>query len=190
MQWNTDLTTQRIDCGAADLIDHLYQNHCPAPCRRSAEEVWDWLTGTYPVEEFPPSHELFARTALAVLEQFRPEDAEYLPSVWEDRLEAVSMYYPSLRLRCAQISDTEKAAPLFAEQEKQFRARAAGSPLTWHPRPIVICMELTTGYRLVTGSQRLEDELTVRYGVTDADILDRSEDLLRFLRAQHALGLC
>ena len=50
MQWNTDLTTQRIDCGAADLIDHLYQNHCPAPCRRSAEEVWDWLTGTYPVE--------------------------------------------------------------------------------------------------------------------------------------------
>ena len=51
-------------------------------------------------------------------------------------------------------------------------------------------MELTTGYRLVTGSQRLEDELTVRYGVTDADILDRSEDLLRFLRAQHALGLC
>ena len=147
-------------------------------------------TGTYPVEEFPSSHELFARTALAVLEQFRPEDAEYLPSVWEDRLEAVSMYYPSLRLRCAQISDTEKAAPLFAEQEKQFRARAAGSPLTWHPRPIVICMELTTGYRLVTGSQRLEDELTVRYGVTDADILDRSEDLLRFLRAQHALGLC
>lgn len=190
MQWNTDLTTQRIDCSAADLIDHLYQHHCPVPCRRSAQEVWDWLTKAYPIEELPSSHEIYARTALSVLEQYRPEDAEYLPPDWEDRLDAVSMYYPSLRLHCAQIADTERTASLFAEQESQFRARTAGSPLTWRPRPIVVCMELTTGYRLVTGSQRLEDELTVRYGVTEEDIQDRSEALLRFLRAQHALGLC
>lgn len=187
MQWNTDLTTQRIDCAAADLIDHLYQEHCPAPCRRSPQEVWDWLNASYPLEEFPPSHEIYARTALSVLEQFRPEDADYLPPDWEEKLDAVSMYYPSLRLHCAQITDTEQAAPLFAEQKAQFLSRTAGSPLTWRPHPIVICMELTTGYRLVTGSQRLSDELTVQYGVTENDIRERSEELFCYLRAWHAL---
>ena len=87
MQWNTDLTTQRIDCAAADLIDHLYQEHCPAPCRRSPQEVWDWLNASYPLEEFPPSHEIYARTALSVLEQFRPEEADYLPPDWEEKLD-------------------------------------------------------------------------------------------------------
>lgn len=187
MQWNTDLTTQRIDCAAADLIDHLVDAHCPSPCRKSAQEVWNWLVGTYPIEEFPASDAIYARTALSVLELYRPEDAEYLPIDLDERLEAVSMYYPSLQLRCAQIADTQGAAPLFAEQKEQFLARTAGYPLTWRPRPIVVCMELTTGYRLVTGSQLLSDQLTVYYGVTQEDISSRSEELLAYLRAWHAL---
>ncbi|MDO5547328.1 MAG: hypothetical protein Q4F79_02450 [Eubacteriales bacterium] len=187
MQWNTDLTTQRIDCAAADLIDHLYEAHCPSPCRRSAQEVWDWLHDTYPAEDFPASDPIYARTALSVLELYRPDDAEYLPVDLEERLAAVSMYNRSLQLRCAQITDTAGAAALFAEQKEQFLARTAGYPLTWRPRPIVVCMELTTGYRLVTGSQLLSDELTVRYGVTQEDIDGRSEELLAYLRARHAL---
>jgi hypothetical protein len=189
MQWNTDLSTQRIDCASADLIDHLYEMHCPSPCRRSAQEVWEWLCAAYPIEEFPSSHDIYARTALSVLELYRPEDADFLPSNFDERLELVSMYYSSLQLRCAQITDTEKASSLFAEQKEQFLTRTAAYPLTWRPRPIIVCMELSTGYRMVTGSQQLADELTVHYGVTQEDIAERSEDLLVYLRAKHALDL-
>ncbi|MGN1014347.1 MAG: hypothetical protein ACI4PM_03200 [Butyricicoccus sp.] len=187
MQWNTDLTTQRIDCAAADLIDRLYAEQLPSPCLHTQQEVWDWLCQTYPVQLLPPEHILYARTALAILDTCFPEDAEYLPDDPDERLEAARSHLTRLQIRCGQLKQEGAALPLYDEQRKAFEQRAARFGLVWKPQPITVCMGLTSQYRLASGSQTLSDQLTVVRGVSQEDLDDRSAELLAYLRARHAL---
>lgn len=187
MQWNSDLTTTRIDCAAADLIDELYENALPEPCRREPAEVWSWLCGTYPVRELSLDDPTYARTAVAVLETNYPEDAEYLPMDAEECLDAVKQFYSIMQLHCAEIENTGSGAALYDEQRLRFEERAGRFGLVWKPMPITVSMEFNSGYRLVNGSQPLSDVLTVRCGVSEKDISERSAELLAFLRAKHAL---
>ena len=187
MQWNTDLTTQRIDCAAADLIDHLYEEQLPSACLCPQQEVWDWLCQAYPVQTLPPEHILYARTALAVLDTLFPEEAEYLPDDPDERLEAARSHLSRLQVRCAQLPQEGAALALYEEQRREFEQRAARFGLVWNPQPITVCMELTSGYCLATGSPTLSDELIVARGVSQEDLDDRSAELLAYLRAKHAL---
>ncbi len=189
MEWNTDLTTQRIDGAAADLIDMLCAQPLPAPCRRTGEELWNWLSQQYPLEPLPAEHPAYARTALSVLETCCPDDAEYLPDDPEERPNAALHYAPQLSLRCVQIRQAGTALRLYDEQRRQWEHRATHYGLPWTPQPILVCLELTHDYRLVTGSQILSDELTVAYGITQEDLDHRSPELLAYLRARHALSL-
>ena len=189
MQWNTDPTTKRIDCAAADLIDELCAQPLPAPCRRTGQQLWDWLTKRYPVESLPEEHPAYAQTALSTLELYCPEDVSYLPPVPEQRAEAALHSAPDLQLRCVQLRPEGSALPLYEEQEREFRRRVGDTGLPWKRQPILVCLELTHGYRLVIGSQTLSDELTVAHGITQGDLDDRSPELLASLRARHALSL-
>lgn len=187
MQWNTDPTTQRIDCGAADLIDHLYENHLPEPCKASPSDVWARLCDAYPITLLPQDSPHYLRTALSVLETRYPEDADYLPDDAEQRLEAVRAHLPRLQLCCAEIANDGNAKALYDKQRQLFEQRAGRFGLAWKPMPIVVCMELRSGYCMATGSQMLSDQLTVWSGVSQEDIRDRTPELLAYLRAWHAL---
>lgn len=188
MQWNTDPTTKRIDCAAADLIDELCAQPLPAPCRRTGQQLWDWLTKQYPVEPLPPEHPAYAQTALSTLELYCPDEASYLPSALEQRAEAALLRAPDLQLRCVRLCQKGTALPLYEEQEREWNRRTASSGLPWTPQPIVICLELIHSYRLVIGSQTLADELTVAHSISQEDLDDRSPELLAYLRARHALA--
>ena len=51
--------------------------------------------------------------------------------------------------------------------------------------PIRICAETRTGYCLITGSDRLKDEITCLRGVTQEDIALRTPALIAYLRAKY-----
>ncbi len=187
MQWNSDLSTVRIDCAAAELIDDLYANALPTPCETHPSEVWQWLCDRYPVTETAKDALPYARTAVAVLEMYYPEDAEYLPEDFEERLEAVRMYDFVMQLHCGVIENEGAGAALYEEQKREFETRAGRFGLVWKPMPITVSMEFRSGYRLINGSQQLSDVLTVQCGVSERDITERTPELLAYLRARHAL---
>ena len=103
------LTEQRIDSETADLVDALLEQALPSlqPCDCPLETVLRQLADKYPLTVLPRESTHYAQTALAVIESDFPEDADYLPHDWEDRLEQALGLTGTLHMQlfCAEIRD-------------------------------------------------------------------------------------
>lgn len=183
------LIKQRIDSRTADVVDQLLEQHLPAlhPCAISLEAVLEQLKTRYILTQLPDTSIHYARTALSVIEAYFPEDASYLHDDWDRRLEdAMELAHVlHLTLFCGEIQDTGAGHELYAQQKIQYEQRTAGFGQHWKPMPIRICAEMRTGYCLVTGSDRLNDETTCLRGVTQEDIDLRTPALIAYLRAKY-----
>ncbi len=191
MDYLDSLTEERIDSETSDLVDQLLAQYTPslAPCRAQPVHVLERLQSAYPLRVLPPDSIHCARTALSAVETCFPDDADYLPADPDDRLrEAARLVRPlHLDVRCVEIEDAGAGHALYEQQKTQFEQRAAAFGLTWTPKPVRVCMECRTGYRLVTGSDLLADQITLWYGVSQDDIDRRTPDLIAYLRAKHTL---
>lgn len=183
------LTEKRIDSPTADLVDRLLEQYLPntAPCAVPLDTVLEQLQTQYTFTLLPETDINYARTALAVIEAYFPEDASYLHHDWERRLEGAADLVRTLRLRlfCAEVQDTGAGHALYERQKEQYEQRTAGSGQIWHRMPIRICAETGTGYCLVTGSDKLKDEITCLRGITQKDIDHRTPALIAYLRAKY-----
>ncbi|WP_432620673.1 hypothetical protein, partial [Butyricicoccus sp.] len=130
----------------------------------------------------------YAQTALAVIESDFPEDADYLPHDWEERLEQALGLTGTLHMQlfCAEVRDEGAGHALYEQQRIQYEQRTAGSGQVWRRMPVRICAETNSGYCLVTGSEPLREELLVMRGVSQDDIDHKTPTLIAYLRARHA----
>ena len=183
------LTEQRIDSRTADVVDQLMEQHLPGlqPCAVPLETVLEQLGTRYAFTRLPDTSIHYARTALSVIEAHFPEDASYLHHDWDRRLEGAMelVHVLHLALFCAEIQDTGAGQRLYERQKAQNEQRTAGLGQSWKPMPIRVCAETRTGYCLVTGSDRLKDEITCLRGVTQEDIDHRTPALIAYLRAKY-----
>lgn len=189
MDYFDTLTQQRIDSDTADLVDRLLRQYTPAltPCRTLPHEIWNRLQQTYPLSVLPPDNLHYMRTALAVIDTCFPEDAAYLSCDPEVRLHAACALSHTLHLdiRCAEMRDEDAGHTLYVSQQAQFEQRTAGCGLIWTHMPVRICMECSTGYTLITGSDLLTDQVTLWRGVSQSDIDGRTPELIAYLRAKY-----
>lgn len=178
-----------IDCKTAALVNQLLERHSSGltACDMPLAAVLHQLETEYPLAALPADNIHCARTALAVIESHFPEEAEYLPHDAEERLTFAQSLIRTLRLdiRCMEITDEGTGHTLYEQQRAQFEQRAAGYGLNWMPMPIRVCMETTTGYCLVTGSNALRDRILCLRGVSQEDIDTCSPALIAYLRAMH-----
>ena len=183
------LTEQRIDSRTADVVDQLLEQHLPTlqPCDVPLETVLEQLENRYTFTRLPDTSIHYARTALSVIEAHYPEDASYLHDDWDRRLEGAMELAQVLHLTlfCGEIQDTGAGHALYERQKAQYEQRTAGLGHSWKPMPIRICAETRTGYCLITGSDRLKDEITCLRGVTQEDIALRTPALIAYLRAKY-----
>lgn len=183
------LTAERIDSRTADIVDQLLAQHLPTlqPCDMPLEKVLEQLKTRYTITRLPDTSIHYARTALSVIEAHYPEDAFYLHDDWDRRLEGAMDLAQTLHLTlfCGEIKDTDAGHALYERQKAQYEQRTAGLNQHWKPMPIRICMETCTGYCLITGSDRLKDEITCLRGVTQDDISLRTPALIAYLRAKY-----
>lgn len=184
------LIQQRIDSETADLVDALLEQELPSlqPCDCPLHTVLSQLADKYPLTILPKESTHYAQTALAVIESDFPEDAEYLPHDWEDRLEQALGLTGTLHMQlfCAEVKDEGTGHALYEQQRIQYEHRTAGSGQVWRRMPIRICAEANSGYCLVTGSESLREELLVMRGVSQDDIDHKTPTLIAYLRARHA----
>lgn len=184
------LIQQRIDSETADLVDALLEQELPSlqPCDCPLHTVLSQLAEKYPLTILPKESTHYAQTALAVIESDFPEDAEYLPHDWEERLEqALGLTGPlHMQLFCAEVRDEGAGHALYEQQRIQYEQRTAGSGQVWRRMPVRICAETNSGYCLVTGSEPLREELLVMRGVSQDDIDHKTPTLIAYLRARHA----
>ena len=184
------LIQQRIDSETADLVDALLEQELPSlqPCDCPLRTVLSQLADKYPLAILPKESTHYAQTALAVIESDFPEDAEYLPHDWEDRLEQALGLTGTLHMQlfCAEVKDEGTGHALYEQQRIQYEQRTAGSGQVWRRMPIRICAEANSGYCLVTGSEPLREELLVMRGVSQDDIDHKTPTLIAYLRARHA----
>lgn len=185
------LIQQRIDSETADLVDALLEQELPSlqPCDCSLRTVLSQLADKYPLTLLPKESTHYAQTALAVIESDFPEDAEYLPHDWEDRLEQALGLTGTLHMQlfCAEVRDEGAGHALYEQQRIQYEQRTAGSGQVWRRMPVRICAEANSGYCLVTGSETLREELLVMRGVSQDDIDHKTPTLIAYLRARHAM---
>ena len=185
------MTEQRIDSETADLVDALLEQALPSlqPCDCPLETVLKQLADKYPLTVLPRESTHYAQTALAVIESDFPEDADYLPHDWEDRLEQALGLTGTLHMQlfCAEVSDEGAGHVLYERQRIQYEQRTAGSGQVWRRMPVRICAETNSGYCLVTGSESLRDEILAMRGVSQDDIAHRTPALIAYLRARHDL---
>lgn len=186
-----DCQEERRRTDAADVIDALCQQWLPGlvPCEQTPQVLCAWLEREYDAQLLPEGYPGYAHTALSVVETYFPEDAEYLPFDPEERGPAALELVPvlGLALRCYAIPQSGPGAALYDEQKRRFEQRGAAFGLVWTPQPITVCLETSTGYRTVFGSERLADELTVQRGVSQQDVEEQTPELMRYLRALHFL---
>lgn len=184
------LIQQRIDSETADLVDALLEQELPSlqPCDCPLRTILSQLANKYPLTILPEESTHYAQTALAVIESDFPEDAEYLPHDWEDRLEQALGLTGTLHMQlfCAEVRDEGAGHALYEQQRIQYEQRTAGSGQVWRRMPIRICAEANSGYCLVTGSEPLREELLVMRGVSQDDIDHKTPTLIAYLRARHA----
>lgn len=184
------LIQQRIDSETADLVDALLEQELPSlqPCDCPLRTVLSQLADKYPLAILPKESTHYAQTALAVIESDFPEDAEYLPHDWEDRLEQALGLTGTLHMQlfCAEVKDEGTGHALYEQQRIQYEQRTAGSGQVWRRMPVRICAEANSGYCLVTGSEPLREELLVMRGVSQDDIDHKTPTLIAYLRARHA----
>ena len=184
------LTEQRIDSETADLVDALLEQELPSlqPCDRPLHTVLSQLTEKYPLTILPKESTHYAQTALAVIESDFPEDADYLPHDWEERLEQALGLTGTLHMQlfCAEVKDEGAGHTLYEQQRIQYEQRTAGSGQVWRRMPVRICAEANSGYCLVTGSEPLREEILVLRGVSQDDIDHKTPTLIAYLRARHA----
>lgn len=184
------LIQQRIDSETADLVDALLEQELPSlqPCDCPLRTVLSQLADKYPLTILPKESTHYAQTALAVIESDFPEDAEYLPHDWEDRLEQALGLTGTLHMQlfCAEVKDEGTGHALYEQQRIQYEQRTAGSGQVWRRMPVRICAEANSGYCLVTGSEPLREELLVMRGVSQDDIDHKTPTLIAYLRARHA----
>lgn len=184
------LIQQRIDSETADLVDALLEQELPSlqPCDCPLRTVLSQLADKYPLTLLPKESTHYAQTALAVIESDFPEDAEYLPHDWEDRLEQALGLTGTLHMQlfCAEVRDEGTGHALYEQQRIQYEQRTAGSRQVWRRMPVRICAETNSGYCLVTGSELLREELLVMRGVSQDDIDHKTPTLIAYLRARHA----
>ncbi len=185
------LIQQRIDSETADLVDALLEQELPSlqPCDCPLRTVLSQLADKYPLTLLPKESTHYAQTALAVIESDFPEDAEYLPHDWEDRLEQALGLTGTLHMQlfCAEVRDEGTGHALYEQQRIQYEQRTAGSGQVWRRMPVRICAETNSGYCLVTGSELLREELLVMRGVSQDDIDHKTPTLIAYLRARHAM---
>ncbi len=185
------LIQQRIDSETADLVDALLEQELPSlqPCDCPLRTVLSQLADKYPLTLLPKESTHYAQTALAVIESDFPEDAEYLPHDWEDRLEQALGLTGTLHMQlfCAEVRDEGAGHALYEQQRIQYEQRTAGSGQVWRRMPVRICAEANSGYCLVTGSETLREELLVMRGVSQDDIDHKTPTLIAYLRARHAM---
>ncbi len=185
------LIQQRIDSETADLVDALLEQELPSlqPCDCPLHTVLSQLADKYPLTLLPKESTHYAQTALAVIESDFPEDAEYLPHDWEDRLEQALGLTGTLHMQlfCAEVRDEGTGHALYEQQRIQYEQRTAGSRQVWRRMPVRICAETNFGYCLVTGSELLREELLVMRGVSQDDIDHKTPTLIAYLRARHAM---
>ncbi len=185
------LIQQRIDSETADLVDALLEQELPSlqPCDCPLHTVLSHLADKYPLTLLPKESTHYAQTALAVIESDFPEDAEYLPHDWEDRLEQALGLTGTLHMQlfCAEVRDEGTGHALYEQQRIQYEQRTAGSGQVWRRMPVRICAETNSGYCLVTGSELLREELLVMRGVSQDDIDHKTPTLIAYLRARHAM---
>ena len=184
------LTQQRIDSETADLVDALLEQELPSlqPCDCPLHTVLSQLAEKYPLTILPKESTHYAQTALAVIESDFPEDADYLPHDWEERLEQALGLTGTLRMQlfCAEVRDEGAGHALYEQQRMQYEQRTAGSGQVWRRMPVRICAEANSGYCLVTGSEPLREEILVLRGVSQDDIDHKTPTLIAYLRARHA----
>lgn len=184
------LIQQRIDSETADLVDALLEQELPSlqPCDCPLRTVLSQLADKYPLTILPKESTHYAQTALAVIESDFPEDAEYLPHDWEDRLEQALGLTGTLHMQlfCAEVRDEGAGHALYEQQRIQYEQRTAGSGQVWRRMPVRICAEANSGYCLVIGSEPLREELLVMRGVSQDDIDHKPPTLIAYLRARHA----
>lgn len=191
MDYFDSLTQQRIDSPTSDLIDALLARYVSSltPCNHSLYTVWQQIQQRYPLSILPSNSIHHARTALAAIETYYPDDAAYLPFDPDERLRAAQDMAHALHLEifCAEILDEGAGHSLYLHQKAQFEQRSAGFGLTWTHMPVRICMECCTGYCLVSGSDQLSDQITLWRGISQTDIDDRTPGLIAYLRAKYAI---
>lgn len=184
------LIQQRIDSETADLVDALLEQELPSlqPCDCPLHTVLSQLAEKYPLTILPKESTHYAQTALAVIESDFPEDADYLPHDWEERLEQALGLTEALHMQlfCAEVRDEGAGHALYEQQRIQYEQRTAGSGQVWRRMPVRICAETNSGYCLVTGSEPLREELLVMRGVSQDDIDHKTPTLIAYLRARHA----
>ncbi|MCD8357321.1 MAG: hypothetical protein LUE11_12245 [Clostridia bacterium] len=189
MDYFDTLIEKRIDSRTADVVDRLLEQYLPntEPCAVPLDTVLEQLQTKYAFTLLPKNDINYARTALAVIEAYFPEDASYLHHDWDRRLEGAADLVSTLRLSlfCAEVQDTDAGHALYERQKAQYEQRTAGSGQIWHRMPIRVCAEAHTGYCLVTGSDRLKDEITCLRGVTQEDIEHCTPTLIAYLRAKY-----
>ena len=187
MDYFDTITDQRIQCRTSDLVDDLLAQHLPflQPCARPLEDVKQMLLSDYELHILPADSIHYKRTALAAIETAYQDDADYLPLDFDERLEAAASLARSLRLElfCAEIENCKAGARLYQAQKKHFEQRAAGC--TWSPMPIRICLEIKSGYCLITGSDILSREVTCMRGISQHDIAEQTPALISYLRAKY-----
>ncbi|WP_432620495.1 hypothetical protein [Butyricicoccus sp.] len=185
------LIQQRIDSETADLVDALLEQELPSlqPCDCPLHTVLSQLAEKYPLTILPKESTHYAQTALAVIESDFPEDADYLPHDWEERLEQTLGLTETLHMQlfCAEVRDEGAGHALYEQQRIQYEQRTAGSGQVWRRMPVRICAETNSGYCLVTGSEPLREELLVMRGISQDDIDHKTPTLIAYLRARHAL---
>lgn len=189
MDYLDTLLDVHIECETANLVESLLEQYLPAltACDMPLAAVLQRIEKRYPFTFLPSDSIHYARTALAVIEAYFPNDAEYLPLDPDDRVQAACSLIQTLGLdiQCAEILCEGNGHTLYEYQRAQFEQRTSGFPLTWAPMPIRICAETTTGYCLVTGCDFLRDDILCLRGVSQFDIDTRSPALIAYLRAKH-----
>lgn len=183
------LIEKRIDSQTADLVDRLIELYLPMlkPCAVPLDTALEQLKKQYPLKVLPDISIHYARTALAVIEAYYPEDASYLQHDWDMRLEGARALAQALHLRisCAEVKDIGTGHALYERQKAQYEQRTAGSGQLWHKMSIRICTEASTGYCLITGSDIVKDQMTCLRGITQEDIDHRTPALIAYLRAKY-----
>lgn len=185
--WDCD---EPISAPLAEFCAHLLRHYPPVPCAHTPAETAEYITSIYPLHLLASDHKLVRQFTLNLIETHYPDELACLsddPELREDSACSAAQYL-QLDIRCFELENTGTGAAQYTLQKQDFEQRAAAFGLAWKLRPITVCMELSTGYYTVSGSEEIRNRILVHRGLTETQIAQQSGAVLYYLRARHALG--
>lgn len=182
--------SQPIDAPLANLCERLLREHPPVPCAHTPEETEKYITGQYPFRTLAPESAAVRRFTLDFVEMHCPDELMCAPDAPQLREDCAcsAAKYRRLKIHCFELENRGAGAEQYRLQKQEFERRAAAFGLTWKLRPITVCMELTSGFYTVSGSEEIRCRMLVHRGLTAEQIKRQPEAVLYYLRARHTLG--